>query len=157
MRREGIDVFLSYSHRDRALVDQLEAHLTALRWRGEIRTWSDRQIEIGEDWGKEIKSHLDSADIIILLVSPDFLASQGSSEEAERALERHKTGEAVVIPVLLRPVDFASTPFATLQASPKGLIPITHWGNMDEAFVSVVKDIRKAAEKLSLRAAANGS
>jgi TIR domain len=157
MSKESIDVFLSYSYRDRVLVDQLEAHLTALKWRGEIRTWSDRQIEVGAEWGKEIKAHLDSADIIILLVSPDYLASDFSFEEAERALERHKTGEARVIPVLLRPVDFMSTPLAELQASPEDRKPISLWENKDKAFLSVVKDIRKTVEELSLQASANDS
>jgi TIR domain len=157
MRKEGIDIFLSYSHRDRALVDQLEAHLTALKWRGEIRAWSDRQIELGAEVEKEIKSHLDSADIILLLISPDFLASNYSWEEAQRALKRHKTGEAKVIPVLLRPVVLESTPFAEIQVSPKDLVPITLWENRDEAFLSVIKDIRNTVEELSLQAAANES
>jgi hypothetical protein len=157
MKNEGIKVFFSYSRKDEALRNELAAHLTALKWRGVIQDWSDRPIEAGSDWQKAIISHLDSADIILFLLSLDFLASDYSFEEAQRAITRHKTGQARLIPVLLRPVDLKLTPFNDLQVSPKGLIPITHWDNKDEAFLSVMKDIRKVAEELSLQAAANES
>jgi TIR domain len=157
MKNEGIKVFFSYSRKDETLRTEFAAHLTALKWRGVIQDWSDRPIEAGSDWQKAIISHLDSADIILFLLSSDFLASDYSFEEAQRALARHKTGQARLIPVLLRPVDLKSTPFQDMTVSPKDLVPITSWENKDEAFLSVIRDIRKVAEELSLQAAANES
>jgi hypothetical protein len=153
--REGIKVFLSYSHKDTVLRDELTAHLTALKWRGVIQDWNDDQIEAGTNWDKAIASYLDSADIILLLLSADFLASQHSWDEAERVLKRHESGQARVILVLLRPVDLSATPFAKLQFSPSGGKPITFWEDKDEAFLSVARDIRKVARELSAQAATN--
>jgi TIR domain len=154
MYKEGIKVFLSYSSKDQALVDQFTAHLTALKWRGVIQSWNDHQIEAGTDWAGAITSYLDSADIILLLLSSDFLASEYSLDEAHRALNRKESGQAQVIPVLLRPVDFSATPFSisNLQASPSGGKPITLWEDKDAAFLSVARDIRKVAEELKARA-----
>jgi len=154
--KEGIKVFLSYARKDAVLRDELVAHLTALKWRGVIQDWNDEQIEAGTDWDKAIASHMDSADIILLLLSADFLASDYSWDEAQRALKRHESGQARVIPVLLRPVAHLSdTPFANLQFSPSGGKPITRWEDKDAAFLSVARDIRKAAGELTALAAAN--
>jgi hypothetical protein len=150
--KEGIEVFLSYSSKDQALVDQFTAHLTALKWRGIIQVWHDHQIEAGTDWSKAITSYLDSADIILLLLSSDFLASEYSLDEAHRALRRYESGQARVIPVLLRPVDFLATPFSNLQVAPIGGKPVALWEDKDAAFLSVVREIRKAAEELKARA-----
>jgi hypothetical protein len=151
--REGIKVFLSYSRKDTALRDELVAHLTALKWRGVIQDWNDDQIEAGTDWDKAIASYLDSADIILLLLSPDFLASKYSIDEAQRALKLNESGQVRVIPIILRPVDFSATPFAKLHFSPSGGKPITLWEDKDEAFLSVARDIRRAARALTAQAA----
>lgn len=153
--REGIKVFLSYSRKDEILRDELAAHLTALKLRGVIQNWNDAQVEAGTEWDKAIASYLDSADIILLLLSPDFLASEYSLEEAQRALKRSESGQVCVIPVILRPVDFLATPFAKLQFSPNDGKPITLWEDKDEAFLSVARDIRKAAKELLAQAATN--
>jgi TIR domain len=155
MHKEVIEVFLSYSHQDRALVDRLRIHLSALRRLGVIQYWSDQEIEAGTEWSKAIVSHLDSADIIILLLSPDFLASEYSREEAEIALKRHQSGEARVIPVLLRPVDLSATPFTDLQMTPSDGVSVTQWADQDEAFVNVSREIRRAAKALTARAMVN--
>ena len=68
-------IFYSYAHEDENLRGQLEAHLSALRRQGEIAEWHDRQIVAGSDWAREIDAHLDSADIVLLLLSADFIAS----------------------------------------------------------------------------------
>lgn len=152
MYKEGIKVFLSYSSKDQTLVDQFTAHLTALKWQGVIQSWNDHQIEAGAEWEKAIASYLDSADIILLLLSSDFLASEYSLDEAHRALRRNESGQARVIPVLLRPIDFSATPFAKLQAAPSSGKPITLWENRDEAFVVVIRDILKAVKELKAQA-----
>jgi hypothetical protein len=155
MNREGIRVFLSYSHKDQALIDQLTAYLDALTRRGVIQGWTDQQIEAGTEWDRAIVSYLDSADIILLALSADFLASDYSLEEVEAALKRHDTKQALVIPVMLRSVDWSESllPFSRLQASPSNGKPITLWDNRDEAFLSVARDIQKAVEALKAQAA----
>jgi tetratricopeptide (TPR) repeat protein len=137
------EVFYSYSHTDEVLRDELDKHLSLLQRQNLISEWHDRQIEAGDDWESEINAHLDSARIILLLVSADFIASDYCySIEMNRALERHDEDEARVIPIILRPVDWESSPLGRLQALPKGGKPVTLWDNQDEAFKNVAQGIR---------------
>jgi hypothetical protein len=138
-------VFFSYSHHDEALRDQLEVHLSALKRDGTIATWHDRRITAGDPLGQRIDEQLERADLILLLVSPDFLASDYCHEvEMQRALARHAEGSARVIPVILRPCDWQHSPFAHLLAAPTDGKPITRWPDQDEAFLDVVRQIRAA-------------
>jgi TIR domain len=142
-------LFFSYSHVDESLRDQLETHLSGLRRQGMISSWHDRRIAAGEDFGEAIDSHIDTADVILLLVSPDFIASDYCYErEMKRALERHQQGDARVIPVILRPCDWHDLPFGKLLATPKDGRPITMWPNLDEAFLDVVTAIKRALNDL---------
>ena len=109
---EPFEVFFSYSHRDEKMRDQLADHLAALQRQGVIRNWHDRQIKTGSEWEGQIDDHLKTADVILLLVSPSFLASNYCNDiEVAHAMERHESGEALVIPVILRPADWKGTPF----------------------------------------------
>jgi hypothetical protein len=138
-------LFFSYSHADENLRDQLEKHLSALQHQCVIQVWHDRRIPAGHVLDAEIDSHLESADVILLLVSSDFLASEYCYDrEMKRAMERHESGAATVIPVILRPCDWHDTPFGKLLAVPKDGRPITQWPNPDEAFLDVVKAIKSA-------------
>lgn len=156
-RGEGdppIDVFISYSHRDEGLKNDLRKHLSLLKRQGEIRDWHDREIEAGLEWSREIDAHLESADIILLLVSPDFLASDFCFDvEMRRAIERHDEGVARVIPVFLRPCDWKGAPFGKLQGLPTDAEPVTsrHWSNTDEALAVVAGGIRQAVVELRRR------
>ncbi len=139
-----VEVFYSYAHEDEKLRDKLDNHLTLLQREGLISEWHDRQIEAGDDWESEINAHLDSAQVILLLVSDDFIASDYCySVEMERALERHEDGEVLVIPIILRPVDWETSPFGKLQALPKDGKAVTLWSNRDSAFKNVAQGIRK--------------
>lgn len=138
-------VFFSYSHADETLRDQLEKHLSALKRQGLIEAWHDRRIVAGRDFGSDISANLENADVVLLLVSADFLASDYCYErEMLRAVERHKAGQASVIPVILRPCDWHDTPFGSLQAIPKDGRAITQWSNPDEAFLDAVTAIKGA-------------
>ncbi|MDQ3205851.1 MAG: toll/interleukin-1 receptor domain-containing protein [Pseudomonadota bacterium] len=138
-------LFFSYSHKDEALRDRLEVHLSALKREGAISTWHDRRITAGDALGQRIDEQLERADIILLLVSPDFLASDYCNDvEMQRALARHAEGRARVVPVILRPCDWQQTPFAHLLAAPTDGKPITRWPDEDEAFLDVVRQIRAA-------------
>ncbi len=144
-----IKLFYSYAHRDERLRKRLETHLSALRQQGVITEWHDRKIVAGTDWKQSIDAHLMTVTIILLLISPDFLASDYCyGIEMQRALARHAAGDACVIPVILRPVDWQGTPFAHLHCVPTDAKPVTTWTNRDEAFRDVATAIRTAIEQL---------
>ncbi|WP_192881625.1 GUN4 domain-containing protein [Nostoc sp. CENA543] len=151
MAEESFKLFFSYSHKDETLRDELAYHLSILERQGVISSWHDREIRAGEQWHDQINDNLNTADIILLLVSAYFLASNYCWDvEVKKAIERHDKGEACVIPVILRPVDWAGAPFAKLQALPKNAEPVVsrNWHTQDEAFADVAKGIRAAVEKL---------
>lgn len=144
-----IKLFFSYSHQDENLRDELAKRLKKLERRKVIESWSDRQIGAGRNWAQEIENNLKSADIILLLVSPDFLHSDFCNEvELRQAMERHTVREACVIPIILRPCYWQDEVFAVLQALPKNAEPITLWVNQDLAFLDVEKGIRSEIERL---------
>ena len=148
---ENISIFYSYSHKDGHLREKLEKHLTLLKQEGVITGWHDRNISAGIEWEHEIETHLNTAQIILLLISADFLASTYCySIEMKQAMERHTRGEARVIPIILRPVDWKGAPFSHLQALPRGARPVTGrgWHNQDEAFVDIAQGIRRVVEEL---------
>ena len=145
-----IDLFCSYSHKDEPLREELDTHLALLRRRGVLNPWHDRRIEPSDEWKQSIDSHLEAADIVLLLISPDFMASDYCYDiEMTRAIARHQSGAARVVPVIARSVDLEGAPFATIQALPKDAKPVTSWSNRDEAWTDVAKGIRKLAEALA--------
>jgi TIR domain len=144
-----IQVFYSYAHKDEIFRRELEKHLSNLRQQGFIQEWHDRMIVAGTDWAFDIDTHLNSASLILLLISPDFMESDYClSIEMTRAMELHKAGEAYVVPILLRPVDWEGAPFARLQVLPSGARPITVWEDLDQAFLNVSRGIRQVIERL---------
>lgn len=139
-------VFFSYCHADEELRDQLEKQLAMLKHQGIIETWHDRRIVAGQEIDKTIDEHINSDDIILLLVSPDFLASPYCYDrEMKRALERHDSGEASVIPVILRACEWHHAPFGKLMATPTDGKPVKQWADLDDAFLQVAKAVRAAA------------
>jgi formylglycine-generating enzyme required for sulfatase activity len=150
MEGQPIEVFFSYSREDKPLRDKLEKHLSGLKRQGVISAWHDRQIVAGSEWEEEIDRHMRTADIILLLVSPDFVASKYCYEiELPDAIGRHEAGEAYVVPILLRPTaGWKRLPFARLQIYPTGAVPVTEWANEDRAFVDVAEGIQGAVDQL---------
>ena len=130
------------------MLDRLRTHLALLRRHGLITEWYDRDIEAGAEWREEITQQLEAADVILLLVSADFLASDFAYEqEMLRAIERADHGEATVIGVILRPVDgWEESPFGRFQVLPQNGRPITRWSNSDEAYRDVAGGIRRLLE-----------
>ncbi len=144
------NLFYSYASADQHLVDRLMKHLAILKRQGLIREWHFREITAGKEWEKEIDSHLESAGIILLMVSADFLSSDYCYDiELKRAIERHKSGEAVVIPVILQPCDWQHPPLSGLQALPTGIKPVALWPSAEEGLADVARGVRKAIEELA--------
>jgi hypothetical protein len=144
-----VDIFFAYAHTDEPLRNMLENHLSTLKQQGFIRSWHDQKVLPGQEWEQEAMLHLCTAHLILLLVSPDFLASNyASSVELKMAMERHTRGEAKVIPVILKPVDWKHGPLGKFQVLPLGGKPVTNWPNRDEGFLSVAEGIRKVVEDL---------
>jgi hypothetical protein len=147
-----LEVFYSYAHEDEDLRDELEKHLKLLQRNGLIANWHDRRIAAGGEWRDEIDAHARSAHVILLLISADFVASDYCyGVEMKLALERHARRDAIVIPVILRPVDWSAAPFARLQALPRNAKPITTWSNRDEAFAEVARGIREIVSRFRTR------
>jgi TIR domain len=146
---QTVEIFFSYAHEDEALRDELAKHLKLLERQEIITAWHDRQITAGDEWKNEIDTHLETADIILLLISADFLASDYCYDiELKRAIERHERKEARVIPIILRSVDWHNAPFGKIAALPTNGKPVTDWPNQDKAFTDVVKGISKAIEQI---------
>lgn len=149
-----ISVFVSYSHKDEHHKENLEEHLAALKRRGKISSWSDRKIVPGTAWKEEIDRNIESADVILLLISPSFIASGYCYEkELAVALSRHEEENAVVIPIFVRPTDLVDEPLMGIQGLPKDAVSITEWENEDLAWRNVVTGIRTVVEELQERKA----
>lgn len=148
-----VRIIYLYAHEDEALLDKLRVYLKPLKRLGVI-DWYDRNINAGSEWGQEIDRHISEADIILLLVSPDFLASDYYfGKEMKQAMERHERREAQVIPVILRPVYWQGAPFGKLKALPTNEIPVTSskWHDLDEAFLDIAEGIREVVELYLVR------
>lgn len=143
-------VFFSYSHDDEQHRGQLDKHLALLRRQGLIETWHDRHIPAGGELDDHIDQEINRADIILLLVSASFLASNYCySKEMARAMQRHEAGEARVVPIIVRDCDWHSAPFGKLKALPTDGKPIVSWTNFDAAYTDVAKEIRRLVEPVA--------
>lgn len=141
-------VFFSYSHDDEPHRDQLEKHLALLKRQGLIQAWHDRRILAGNDFGDAIDQELERAEIVLLLVSSSFLASDYCySREMGRAMERQEAGLARVIPVIVRPCDWHTAPFGRLNAIPRDGKAVSTWANHDEAYAEVARQIRAIVQQ----------
>ena len=147
-----IDVFIAYSHFDLTYKDELKKFLRPLLREERISLWDDFDIEAGQDWNAKIKERLYGADIVLLLVSADSLASDYFySKEVKVSLERHGRGEAIVVPVILRHCDWAETPLGSLEALPEKGRPVVEWPTRDQAFQDVVSRLRRVVQSLEQR------
>lgn len=136
--------FISYSHKDAGALDRLHTHLAMLRREGAIEAWFDRVILAGGELDAEITAQLESCELFLLLVSPDFLASDYCVErEMERALERHAAGDARVVPIIIEPCDWTASPLRQLKALPRDAKPVSEWTNENNAYLDVVNEIRR--------------
>ena len=128
-------VFISYSHKDEEFKNSLTEHLSGLVRSGAISEWNDRKIVPGTDWSHEINENLKNSDLILFLISSSFLSSDYCVNiEAETALSMHNSGEAQLIPIVIRAVEWSDSPLSRLQGLPKDAQPIASWPDKDEAW-----------------------
>lgn len=158
-----VSLFYSYAHEDESLRDELRGHLKILERRGLLSQWHDRQIQAGEDWHSRISEELQTADLVLLLVSTAFINSDYIfGNELTVAMQRHAAGFATVVPVIVRAVnieaeDADAFPFMKLQGLPTDLRPVTSWPNRDEAWTNVAKGLRATVKTIQEKKAAGGS
>lgn len=139
---KALKIFYAYAHQDKELRDTLEKHLSVLQRQEIITGWHDGEIRAGSERDVQLKKHLTLSDIILLLISADFIASDYCyCLEMKQALERHERGEAYIIPILLRPTYIRGLPFALLQFLPRDGKPIVGWSDEDNAFAEIAEDI----------------
>lgn len=150
-----LSLFYIYASEDQKLCETLDKHLSAMKRLGWIQTWHHGAIRAGQHWEKEINGHLATADIILLLISADFLASEYcNSVELKQALQHHEKGEVVIVPIILRPVDWSISPFSMLQPLPTDGKAVVNWVHRDQAFFDISQGLRHLIEQ---RRQASGS
>ena len=142
---ESLKMFISYSHVDEHALARLRKHLSMLKRNEVLSAWYDQKISAGGDIDEDVSSHLEECDIFLALVSADFLASNYCYErEMRRAIERHDEGSLRVIPVIVQPCDWQTSPLGKLKALPKDGKAVSEWTNENNAWLDVVTQIRGA-------------
>ncbi|MFH1235430.1 MAG: toll/interleukin-1 receptor domain-containing protein [Parcubacteria group bacterium] len=147
--KNPIEIFFSYAHEDEELMNDVRRQLIVEERNGIILKWHDREIPPGVDWRQQIDFRLEQAAIILLFVSPHFIESRYCYEvEGQAALRRHQTGEARVVPVILRPCLWDRSPFGKLQALPRDAKPVSRWSDRDEACMDVARGVMSVVDEL---------
>ena len=142
-------IFTSYAHEDESLKDEMDKYLKVLKRSGKIETWNDRALIPGQEWNQTIMDELKKANIILLLVSVDFNASDFIwDKELAHAMKRHEEGTAFVVPIILRRCKWTDMPYAKLQALPHNATPITEYENRDQAFTEVATGIERLVDHI---------
>lgn len=145
--QSGARIFISYAHEDEDLKNELDKHLKVLKRSSKVEVWSDRQIVAGQEWDESIMSELHDANIILLLISVDFNASDFIwDKELAVAMARHEEGTARVVPIILRKCDWNDLPYAALQALPRHAVPVTEHPNRDDAFTEIAQAIEELVD-----------
>ena len=140
-------VFISYSHQDEKFRNELDKHLALLKRQGAVDVWSDHCIRPGEEFDPAIAAAMEASDLILLLISADFMHSDYCSTiEMTHAMERHQAGTAVVVPIILRPCDWRTSPFGRIKVLPTDAKEVTKWPSWDDAFLDITKQLRALLE-----------
>jgi O-acetyl-ADP-ribose deacetylase (regulator of RNase III) len=148
-KKQPVRLFISYAREDEAYRNGLHNALSNLRLQGVIEEWHDKMLVPGDRWDDEISEALERAQIILFLISNDFMASSYiAGVEVRRALERDAAGEARLIPIVVRDTHWVGHPLSKLQALPPNARPVVDWGNQDRAYLEIVEGIAKAVDTL---------
>jgi hypothetical protein len=145
----AVHVFYSYSRSDEPLMAELDGQLSGMRSEGRIKTFWDRDITPGREWHSEITEELQNADVVLCLVSEDFLASRYCQQvELPGAIEMHHQGLVRAVPIILRPCEWNGTLLGQLQAIPRNGRPVTEWEDRSEAWAEVVRGVKTAIDEV---------
>ncbi len=143
-----LEIFVSYAHTDEQMMMDMLKHMSTIEQVGRAIAWYDRKIAAGGAWNAEIHKHLETASVVLLLITKDFVASEYCRDiEVKRAMERHDSGDACVIPVILRPVDWDGLPFSKLQALPVDGKAVSEWRIRDKAYAQIAQGVRHTIER----------
>ncbi len=144
-----LSLFISYSHKDEDVKNKIDTHLSSLKRSEKIETWNDGKIEPGSNWDEKIKKELDEANIILLLISANFIASDYIwNTEIKKAIERHEKMEAVVIPIFCKTCDYKDMPFAKLQGLPFGAKSLNEFNDIDVGLTEIANGIGKIIDNI---------
>ncbi len=150
LRNKPVEVFISYSRADEQLKDELCLHLASLTQQGKIKLRHDRIVGTGSNWNEETQSRLALAEVIFLLVTPQYISSDYCfDEEMQRAMERHERENTLVIPIIMQPCGWQTTPFSVLQALPKNGKPVSAWLDREEAWRYIISEVQKLIDLYS--------
>lgn len=147
MNSKAVSIFISYSKADLFLMQEMEKHLEPLRLNGLSSSWHSGCISPGDEWELQIEQKLDQAQVILILISADFIKTDFCYEvEMSKAIKRHKNGDACVIPIILRScmwqeILIEGIKLVDLQVIPKNLVPVNEWTSLDEAFTHIAKEL----------------
>jgi len=139
-----LKAIFSYSHRDTEKLERLKTHSAMLVREGRMTLWHDRDINGGTPLDREIAERLSDCEFFLPLLSPDYLSSGYCyNREMRHAIARHRKGELRVVPVILEPCDWRSSPLGRFKALPRDGKPISTWDNENEAMLDVVTELRR--------------
>jgi hypothetical protein len=145
-------IFISYAHEDEDLKKELDKYLKVLKRSSKVEVWNDRELIGGQEWDQTIMSELNKANIILLLISVDFNASDFIwDKELASAMKRHEEGTAHVVPIILRRCEWSDMPYAKLQALPRNATPVTEYPNRDTAFTEIAVGIEKLVDRVNAK------
>ncbi len=143
--RRSLNFYILYASQDRDYATELEKHLEPLQLQKSITIWSQEKVVAGQDLEEEIKEHLNDADVILPLLSTDFIVSECYAYlNAPQIFFKYKQGRVVLLPIYVRSVYLEPTPFFRMKKLPNDSLPISKWDDKDEAFEQVVLGIRNA-------------
>lgn len=142
-------LFISYAHEDEEIKNELDKYLKVLKRSGKIDTWNDRALIAGQEWNQTIMSELNKANVILLLISVDFNASDFIwDKELASAMKRHEEGTAHVVPIIIRKCEWSKMPYAKLQALPRNAQAVTEYENKDRAFTEIAVGIEALVDSI---------
>ena len=148
--RSPLKAFISYSHQDKEYMKEFKKHLNSLTRKSTIVAWHDKKLVAGDELDAEIKKHLLESDLVIFLVSVDFLTSFNCYEvELKTSLDRAKNGACRIISVIVRPCGWKDTPLKDYVIATEDAKSISEYGDKDAAWQEVVESIEKCVNKFS--------
>ncbi len=144
----AVKAFVSYSHADELALERLIKHLAMLKQDGQIEEWVDQRILAGGVIDDDISLSLDSSGLFLALISPDFLASNYCfDKEMKRALKLNDQGKLRIVPIIVQPCDWKASPLRKFKAIPKDGKPVAEWTNENNAWLSVIDELRRIIER----------